>query len=123
MTTRSSLGEVLLGIEGLALLRLASTNNDPSARHARVDEIRSLLQHLDNATEFASPAAEPEYDLTDGYRLWSETYDRPLRLFPLEQPIMHRLFDSLSPSVVLDAAFVGLPGVIVWDLEKSKAQK
>lgn len=103
MTARPSLGEVLLGIEGLALLRLASTD-DFSARHARVDEIRSLLQHLDNTTEFANPLNEPEYDIAEGYRLWSETYDRPLRLFPLEEPIVHRLLDSLPPAVVLDAA-------------------
>ena len=103
VTARPSLGEVLLGIEGLALLRLASTD-DFSARHARVDEIRSLLQHLDNTTEFANPLNEPEYDIAEGYRLWSETYDRPLRLFPLEEPIVHRLLDSLAPAVVLDAA-------------------
>ena len=103
MTARPGLGEVLLGIEGLALLRLVSTD-DFSARHARVDEIRSLLQHLDNTTEFANLLNEPEYDIAEGYRLRSETYDRPLRLFPLEEPIVHRLLDSLPPSVVLDAA-------------------
>jgi SAM-dependent methyltransferase len=100
MTLRPSLGEMLLGIEGLALLRLAS--GDPAERRARVDEIRALLQRID-APELAG-AVGTEYDLSDGYRLWSETYDGPLRLSPLETPIMHRLFDSLAPSVVLDAA-------------------
>ncbi len=104
MTAQPKLGEVLLGIEGLALLRLASARNDPSARQARVDEIRALLRQLDSATELANPAEELEYNLIDGYRLWSETYDRPLRLFPLEEPVMHQLFDSLPPAVVLDAA-------------------
>ena len=102
MSTRPTLGEVLLGIEGLALLRLVSSD-DPSARRARVDEIRSLLGRID-ASDLAESAEGHEYDLAGGYRAWSETYDTPLRLFRLEQPIMHRLFDSLSPSRVLDAA-------------------
>lgn len=103
MTERVSLGEMLLGIEGLALLRLAFVG-DPSARHARVDEIRSLLQQLESAPDLTSPAQGPEHDIADGYRLWSETYDRPLRLSPLEEPVMHELFDALPPSIVLDAA-------------------
>ena len=103
MSPGPSLGEMLLGIEGLALLRLAS-GGDSSARQARVDEIRGLLERMDHAADLAGPAGGSEYDLAEGYRLWSETYDRPLRLFPLEEPVMHWLFDSLPPSVVLDAA-------------------
>ncbi len=103
MTARASLGEVLLGVEGLALLRLAA-GDDVSARQARVDEMRALLQRIDDATEQVAVAGGPEYDLIDGYRLWSETYDCPLRLSPIEEPAMHQLFDSLAPSVVLDAA-------------------
>src|SRR5262245_50974762 len=98
----STLGEVLLGIEGLALLRLAS--GDPSARQARVAEIRSLLERAGDAGELSSAASGAEYDLADGYRLWSETYDRPLRLAPLEEPVMHSLMDPLPPGLVLDAA-------------------
>jgi SAM-dependent methyltransferase len=93
---------MLLGIEGLALLRLAASG-DATARRERVDEIRALLQRID-AGELTGAAEGSEYDLSDGYRLWSETYDGPLRLFPLEAPVMHHLFDSLEPSVVLDAA-------------------
>jgi len=102
MRARPTLGEVLLGIEGLALLRLVSSD-DPTARRARVDEIRSLVGRID-ASDLGESAEGREYDLAGGYRAWSETYDTPLRLFRLEQPIMHRLFDSLSPSRVLDAA-------------------
>jgi len=102
MKTRPTLGEVLLGIEGLALLRLMASG-DPSARQARVDEIRSLLGRMD-APELVQATEGPEYGLVDGYRAWSETYDSPLRLFHLEGPVMHRLFESLSPSRVLDAA-------------------
>lgn len=58
MTTQPSLGEFLLGVEGLALLRLAFTDAPP-ARHARVEEIRTLLQHLDATPAFAAPLNEP----------------------------------------------------------------
>src|SRR5262245_18393805 len=101
MTLRPNLGEMLLGIEGLALLRLAA-NGDTAERRARVDEIRALIRQID-APELTGTTGT-EYDVSDGYRLWSETYDGPLRLSPLETPIMHRLFDALAPSVVLDAA-------------------
>ena len=58
-------GELLLGTEGLALLRLAF-NGDDAARRARVSEVRSLLQDLDDA-ELAAPLAAPEYDVDAGY--------------------------------------------------------
>jgi SAM-dependent methyltransferase len=104
MTTQPSLGELLLGIEGLALLRLAFTDA-VSARRARVEDMRSLLQRMDDTPTMAARLNEAEYDLTEGYRHWSETYDGPgRRLFPIEEPILHALLDPLPPSVVLDAA-------------------
>ena len=103
MASRPRLGEMLLGIEGLALLRLASAD-DGAARQARVEEMRGLLVRMGESEELGRPAEGAEYDLAEGYRLWSETYDAPLRLSPLEEPAVHRLLDSLPPSLVLDAA-------------------
>jgi hypothetical protein len=60
MAPGPNLGEMLLGIEGLALLRLAS-GGDSSARRARVDEIRALLERMDHAPELAGPAGGTEY--------------------------------------------------------------
>jgi hypothetical protein len=71
-SAKPTLGELLLGIEGLALLRLAF-GDDAEARRARVDGIRSLLLRLDEEPELAAPLRAPEYDLTQGYELWSET--------------------------------------------------
>ncbi|MGH6901706.1 MAG: class I SAM-dependent methyltransferase [Geminicoccaceae bacterium] len=102
-SARPTLGELLLGIEGLALLRLAF-GNDAEARRARVREIRDLLQRLDEEPELAAPLQAPEYGMAEGYALWSQTYDQPLRLFPIEHPTMRRLLDPLPASVVLDAA-------------------
>jgi SAM-dependent methyltransferase len=103
MSAKPTLGELLLGIEGLALLRLAFSD-DPAARRARVSEIRALLDRLDDTPELGALLEAPEYDMTEGYRLWSQTYDQPLRLFPIEHPIMRMLLDPLPPAVVLDAA-------------------
>jgi ubiquinone/menaquinone biosynthesis C-methylase UbiE len=100
--TNPRLGELLLGTEGLALLRLAFTADD-AARSARVSEIRALLQAMDDA-ELAAPLAAPEYDVDAGYDLWSKTYDAPLRLFFIEQPAMQALFATLPAGAVLDAA-------------------
>ena len=99
--TSPTLGQVLLGTEGLALLRLATTG-DAAARQVRVAEIRDLLHRYD--AELAAPLDAPEYDLTAGYRLWSETYDAPLRLFPVEEPTVRALLSEVPPGRVLDAA-------------------
>ncbi|MGH6899760.1 MAG: class I SAM-dependent methyltransferase [Geminicoccaceae bacterium] len=103
MSGKPTLGELLLGTEGLALLRMGF-GDDPEARRARVGEIRDLLQRLDEQPELTAPLEVPEYDLRQGYELWSETYDQPLRLFPIEHPTMRMLLDPLPTSVVLDAA-------------------
>ena len=54
MSAKPTLGELLLGIEGLALLRLAF-GEDAEARRARVREIRELLERLDHTPELAAP--------------------------------------------------------------------
>ncbi|WP_417673909.1 class I SAM-dependent methyltransferase [Roseibium sp.] len=102
MGEKPRLGELLLGTEGLALLRLAFTG-DEAMRDARVTEMRDLLAHLDDP-DLAAALAAPEYDLKDGYALWSKTYDAPLRLFSIEEPAMQALFETLDPGTVLDAA-------------------
>jgi SAM-dependent methyltransferase len=96
-----TLGQMLLGTEGLALLRLSAADDAP-ARDARVAEIRTLLARYD--AEFAAPLSAPEYDLRQGYALWSRTYDAPLRLFPVEEPAVRGLLADLPPGRVLDAA-------------------
>ncbi len=94
-----TLQELLVGVEGLALLRLLYEDAAP-ARSARLDEIRSLLASDGSGT----PSLGTEYDISDGYLRWAETYDRPLRLFWIEEPAMRRRLDRLPPRTVLDAA-------------------
>lgn len=59
MSAKPTLGELLLGIEGLALLRL-SFADDEAARRARVSEIRALLGSLDDTPELGAPLGADE---------------------------------------------------------------
>jgi SAM-dependent methyltransferase len=97
-----TLGEYLLGVAGLALLRLAFTD-DAAGRAARVADVRELVARTGTDATFDSLIGT-EYGLEEGYRQWSATYDRPLRLFPIEEPPMHALIDALPPGAALDAA-------------------
>lgn len=103
LQNKPTIVEKLLGIEGLALLRLAFSG-DAAIRAARVREIRALVEDLDETQELLAPIPSSEFDLDAGYRLWAQTYDRPLRLSPIEEPIMHRIMDLLPPATALDAA-------------------
>lgn len=102
MPAQPTLGEYLIGVAGLALMRLAFTG-DAADRAARTEEIRDILSELDHGTRFRVPVAK-EYDLRTGYQEWSATYDQPLRLFPIEEPPMRALIETLPPGTVLDAA-------------------
>lgn len=102
MPAQPTLGEYLIGVAGLALMRLAFTG-DAAGRAARTEEIRDILSELDQGTRFRVPVAK-EYDLRTGYQEWSATYDQPLRLFPIEEPPMRALIETLPSGTVLDAA-------------------
>ena len=102
MASEPTLGEYLLGVEGLALLRLAFADATET-RAALTAEIRDLAARTGGDVALDAPVGT-EYDLETGYRAWSATYDRPLRLFPLEEPPMHVLLDPLPPGDALDAA-------------------
>jgi SAM-dependent methyltransferase len=102
MAAEPTLGEYLLGVEGLALLRLAFADA-AGTRAALIAEIRDLASRTGADVALDAPIGS-EYDLESGYRAWSATYDRPLRLFPLEEPPMHALLDPRPAGDALDAA-------------------
>jgi SAM-dependent methyltransferase len=102
MSSEPTLGEYVLGVEGLALLRLAFTS-DAGGRAARTAEIRDLLGQLDRGPRLRTPIGT-EYSIESGYRQWSASYDRPLRLFSIEEPAMQALITSIPPGTALDAA-------------------
>jgi ubiquinone/menaquinone biosynthesis C-methylase UbiE len=92
----------LLGLEGIALLRAFAGEYDRDFVAARLDEIRTLLDSVDELGEGATVRPIPT---TEGYRSWAEFYDEPgNQLIELEQPIVREILDGLRSGVALDAA-------------------
>jgi SAM-dependent methyltransferase len=97
-----TLAELMVGVEGLALLRLLYADA-AETRAERMAETRHLLERAAQVREPASSVGV-ELDLHEGYAQWSATYDRPLRLFSIEEPPVRRRLDALPPGEILDAA-------------------
>ncbi|MDQ1478615.1 MAG: hypothetical protein QOE62_3844 [Actinomycetota bacterium] len=94
------LRELLVGIEGLALLRHLYDGNDPDAEQ-RLAEVRMLLDD----DSFAGAELTSESDAKTGYRAWAGSYDEPGNpLIALEEPAVWSLIDALPPGPALDAA-------------------
>ena len=98
-----NLGHYLLGIEGLALLRSGGSMGEP-ALGRRVDEIRHVLDGLEEAPYSATREAQPVATEV-GYAAWASSYDAPGNVtVALEQEIVHALLSELpAGSSVLDA--------------------
>ena len=100
MSRNVRLRELLVGIEGLALLRHLYDGNDADADQ-RLAEVRALLD--DDA--FAGGELTSESDARTGYRAWAANYDEPGNpLIALEEPAVWSLIDALPPGPALDAA-------------------
>ena len=94
------LRELLIGIEGLALLRHLYDCSDDEAR-CRVFEVRSLLD--DDA--FATSEETTDVDARTGYRSWSHTYDEAGNpIVGLEEPVVWSLLEKSARGRALDAA-------------------
>jgi SAM-dependent methyltransferase len=86
--------EYLLGLEGAALLRSFVDESEPGFGRARVAEMRRLL----SMTELdVDPVAAQRVPATDGYRVWSRTYDEPGNgLFPAEEAAVHAILAEIE---------------------------
>lgn len=93
------LRELLVGVEGLALLRHLYDGADDAAER-RLAEVQRLLGDQALAEGARISEAEPRA----GYRAWSESYDEPGNpVIALEEPAVWRLVDELEPGRALDA--------------------
>jgi SAM-dependent methyltransferase len=100
MTRQVSLRELLVGVEGLAVLRHLYVGTDEDAAR-RLQELREVLDD----PAFERSEATPEFDPKEGYALWSDSYDQPGNLIvALEQAVVHELIQSVPPGRALDAA-------------------
>jgi ubiquinone/menaquinone biosynthesis C-methylase UbiE len=94
------LRELLVGVEGLALLRNLYDGTDEAADR-RLAEVRRLLD--DDA--FSTGESTAETDPRSGYRSWSERYDQPGNpIIATEEPVVWSILDALPPGRALDAA-------------------
>ena len=92
----------LLGLEGIALLRAFSGEHDRDFTSARIDEVRALLDSVD---ELGEGVEVRPLTTRDAYAAWAASYDEPgNQLLELEQPIVREILDGLPLGVALDAA-------------------
>src|SRR5262245_17386717 len=101
------LGDYLLGVEGLAVLR-ESYRHDYDRLKQRRDEIQNIAAGY-GESPLSDVRGLPPVNNDQGYTTWSDTYDNPQDPEPtpvlaLEGPIMRKHIDSLPKGPVLDAA-------------------
>lgn len=92
--------ELLVGVEGLALLRHLYDGTDAAAER-RLADVRRVLD------DGGLLAGEPirELESRAGYRAWSDSYDEPGNpIIALEQAPVWSLLDGPAPGRALDAA-------------------
>lgn len=100
MTRHVRLRELLIGVEGMALLRRLYDGTDDEAER-RIAEVRRIVD--DDA--FAVGEATGEADARSGYMHWSVRYDEPGNpLIALEQPVVWGLLEGIAPGRALDLA-------------------
>ena len=100
MSRNVRLRELLVGIEGLALLRHLYDGTDEDADQ-RLAEVGRLLD--DEVFSAGEPTTEA--DPRAGYGAWSARYDEPGNpIIELEQPGVWSLIDESPPGPALDAA-------------------
>jgi ubiquinone/menaquinone biosynthesis C-methylase UbiE len=92
----------LLGLEGIALLHSFAGEYDREFAHARLREIRELVESPD---AFGAGAEARPISIRDGYDRWAPWYDeQPNQLLEIEQPIVREILDGLPVGGALDAA-------------------
>jgi ubiquinone/menaquinone biosynthesis C-methylase UbiE len=100
MTRNVGLRELLIGVEGLALLRHLYDGTDADAAR-RLVEIRQVL----DGERFGVAEPTVEADARIGYAAWSDRYDEPGNpIIALEEPEMWALFEACPPGSALDVA-------------------
>ena len=101
MADEARVRELMMGIEGLALLRNA-IDGDEKFLTARVAEMRKIIDSADGVGEGETLA---ELDAATGYSAWASTYDsKPNFILAVEEPVVEDLLARIPPGSALDAA-------------------
>jgi ubiquinone/menaquinone biosynthesis C-methylase UbiE len=101
MTRHLRLGEFLVGVEGIALMR--HLFEDDMLASKRIEEIRHIVSSGDGVYQLGVDV--PIVDSRSGYERWSQTYDNPGNpLIEVEQPVVWSILEAIEPGAALDAA-------------------
>ena len=102
MPEHPTFGDLLLGYEGLAILR--AWGLEPETVRARAESIGEIVER-GGEPPFANPMAEREATVGDGYREWAPDYDGPGNpVFLAEEPVVREMLDGIPAGEALDAA-------------------
>jgi ubiquinone/menaquinone biosynthesis C-methylase UbiE len=100
MARHVRLRELLVGVEGLALLRNLYDGTDEDAEQ-RLREVSGVLAD----DSYGAGEATSEGDVQAAYGSWAETYDEADNpIIALEQPVVWSLLARIPPGRALDAA-------------------
>jgi SAM-dependent methyltransferase len=101
VTRHLRLGEFLVGVEGIALMR--HLFEDDAVASKRIEEIRHIVSGGDQVYQLGLDV--PIVDPRSGYERWSQTYDDPGNpLIEVEQPVVWSILETIEPGPALDAA-------------------
>jgi SAM-dependent methyltransferase len=93
----------LIGLEGVALLQAWAGDHDKAFVHARLAEVRRLLDDPDLTGHAGVDVTRG--DTRAGYETWAATYDEPRNtIFDFDEPLVHEILDALPAGDALDAA-------------------
>ncbi|MCY4449602.1 MAG: methyltransferase domain-containing protein [Chloroflexi bacterium] len=102
MADHPTLGDFILGFEGLAIMRAWTV--DPEGVKARVRSIVEMTSRLDEEP-WSSPEVVGEKTVTDGYAEWASVYDAPDNPVLLaEEPVVREMVARYPAGDALDAA-------------------
>lgn len=104
MARRAHIREMMMGIEGLALLRNA-IDGDEEFLEARVAEMSRLVDPADDLAPPVDSGQLSEIDAARGYAAWASQYDSlPNFIEAVEEPVVEALLTQIPPGSALDAA-------------------
>ena len=102
MTEHPTLGDFILGFEGLGIMR--SWTVAPDVVKARVRGIIEMAGRLDEEP-WSSPVVVGEKTVTDGYAEWAAVYDAPNNpVLIAEEPVVREMIARYPAGDALDAA-------------------
>jgi ubiquinone/menaquinone biosynthesis C-methylase UbiE len=103
MAGRARIRELMMGIEGIALLRTA-IDGDEEFVEARVAEMRRIADPAESLVP-TSDEWLSEIDATRGYAAWAPKYDSLSNfILAVEEPVVASLLAGVQPGRALDAA-------------------